>query len=102
MGIDFLIYGLDKAWYLAHPEIMNMKKKEELLYFMAHGALVIHAHPFREDPITIISGCFQDRFTVLKSSTQVVPMMSMKWQDFMQSIMGFSHLPVLIIIRVAE
>lgn len=50
MGIDFLIYGLDKAWYLAHPEIMNMKKKEELTYFMSHGALVIHAHPFREDP----------------------------------------------------
>ena len=25
-GTDFLIYGLDKEWYLAHPEIMNMKK----------------------------------------------------------------------------
>ena len=32
------------------PEIINMKKKEELLYCMAHSALVIHAHPFREDP----------------------------------------------------
>lgn len=50
MGIDFLIYGLDKTWYLAHSEIMEMKKKEELEYLIQHGALVIHAHPFREDP----------------------------------------------------
>lgn len=49
MGIDFLIYGLDKAWYLANPQIMKMKKKEELTYLMSCGALVIHAHPFRED-----------------------------------------------------
>ncbi len=50
MGIDFLIYGLDKAWYLAHPEIMEMKKKQELSYLMESGAFIIHAHPFREDP----------------------------------------------------
>ena len=24
-GTDFLVYGLDKAWFLAHPEIMDMK-----------------------------------------------------------------------------
>ena len=49
-GTDFLIYGLDKAWYLAHPEIMEMRKSEELRYLMENGALVIQAHPFREDP----------------------------------------------------
>lgn len=48
-GTDFLIYGLDKAWFLAHPEIMEMKKSEELPFMMSEGALVIHAHPFRED-----------------------------------------------------
>ena len=47
-GTDFLIYGLDKAWYLAHPEIENMKKSEELIYLAQAGALIIHAHPFRE------------------------------------------------------
>jgi hypothetical protein len=47
-GIEFLVYGLDKAWYLAHPEIMKMKKSEELPFLMAEGALVIQAHPFRE------------------------------------------------------
>lgn len=47
-GTDFLIYGLDKQWYLDHPEIMEMKKSEELPFMMEHGALVIQAHPFRE------------------------------------------------------
>ena len=47
-GTDFLIYGLDKQWYLKHPEIMDMDKTTELTYLMEHGALVIQAHPFRE------------------------------------------------------
>ena len=47
-GTDFLIYGLDKAWYLAHPEIMDMKHSERLTFMMEHGALIIQAHPFRE------------------------------------------------------
>lgn len=47
-GTDFLVYGLDKEWYLAHPEIMDMKKSEELPFLAEHGALIIQAHPFRE------------------------------------------------------
>ena len=47
-GTDFLIYGLDKNWFLSHPEIMDMKKSEELALMMENGALVIQAHPFRE------------------------------------------------------
>lgn len=47
-GIDFLVYGLDKEWYLAHPEILTMKKSEELPFLMENGALVIHAHPYRD------------------------------------------------------
>ena len=47
-GTDFLIYGLDKEWFLSHPEIMDMKKSEQLQFFMDNGALVIQAHPFRE------------------------------------------------------
>ncbi len=47
-GTDFLIYGLDKEWYLAHPEIMDMKKSEELPYIMENGGYVVHAHPYRE------------------------------------------------------
>ena len=47
-GTDFLVYGLDKAWFLAHPEIMDMKKSQELAFMMEQGALVIQAHPYRE------------------------------------------------------
>lgn len=47
-GTDFLVYGLDKEWFLSHPEIMEMKKSKELPYFMEAGALVIQAHPYRE------------------------------------------------------
>ncbi len=46
-GTDFLIYGLDKEWYLNNPQIMDMKKSEELQFFRDNGALVIQAHPYR-------------------------------------------------------
>ena len=47
-GTDFLIYGLDKEWFLAHPEIENMKRTAQLAFLAESGALVIQAHPFRE------------------------------------------------------
>ena len=47
-GTDFLVYGLNKEWYLNNPQIMDMKKSDELKMFMENGALVIQAHPFRE------------------------------------------------------
>jgi len=47
-GTDFLIYGLDKEWFLNNPQIVGMKKSEELQFLMDSGALVIQAHPYRE------------------------------------------------------
>ncbi|MBQ4119542.1 MAG: histidinol phosphatase [Clostridia bacterium] len=47
-GTDFLVYGLDKKWFLEHPEIMKMKKSDELAFMMESKALVIQAHPYRE------------------------------------------------------
>ena len=47
-GTDFLIYGLDKEWYLAHPEIAGMQKSKFLTLAAEAGALVIQAHPFSE------------------------------------------------------
>lgn len=47
-GTDFLVYGLDKAWYLSHPEIDGMKYSAKLSLFAEHGALIIQAHPYRE------------------------------------------------------
>ena len=62
-GTDFLVYGLSPQWYLEHPEIKDMKKSEQMPYLMEHGALVIHAHPFREasyiDHIRLFPRCVQ-------------------------------------------
>jgi predicted metal-dependent phosphoesterase TrpH len=47
-GTDFLVYGIDKEWCLAHPDMHKVKKTEMLKTIMDSGALVIQAHPFRE------------------------------------------------------
>jgi predicted metal-dependent phosphoesterase TrpH len=48
LGTDFLIYGLDKAWFKSHPEIKGMRIKDKLTLWAENGALIIQAHPFRE------------------------------------------------------
>ena len=47
-GTDFLVYGLDKEWFLAHPEFNNMRQSDKLTLMRESGALIIQAHPFRE------------------------------------------------------
>ena len=47
-GTDFLVYGLDKEWFLAHPEIMSMRQSDKLTLMRESGALIVQAHPFRE------------------------------------------------------
>ena len=47
-GTDFLIYGLDKDWIKAHPEMMDMKVPELSKLVRVDGGLFVHAHPFRE------------------------------------------------------
>ena len=49
LGAHFLIYGLAPAWYYAHPECLTLKKNVLLPMLQENGALVIQAHPFRED-----------------------------------------------------
>lgn len=62
-GTDFLVYGLNKNWYLTHPQIMDMKKTDELSFMIKNGALVIQAHPYREadyiDHIRLYPRCVQ-------------------------------------------
>ena len=48
LGTDFLIYGLDRRWYRARPDIMQMSKREELALMMEAGAFIVQAHPYRE------------------------------------------------------
>lgn len=46
-GDDYLIYGLDKNWLLAHPEVEHMSHKELFDAVNEQGGLMIQAHPFR-------------------------------------------------------
>lgn len=46
-GMDALVYGLDKEWYLTHPEIMYMERSAQLQFFRDSGGFVVQAHPFR-------------------------------------------------------
>lgn len=47
-GADFLVYGLDKAWLKAHPEIRSCTVEEQYRLVKQDGGMVIHAHPYRE------------------------------------------------------
>ena len=62
-GTDFLVYGIDKEWCLAHKDMDKMRKSELLKLMMSEGALIIQAHPFREaayiDHIRLFPRCVQ-------------------------------------------
>ncbi|MDR0897419.1 MAG: PHP domain-containing protein [Oscillospiraceae bacterium] len=47
LGDEYLIYGLDKQWLLAHPEVEHWTRREQLLGVHKAGGCVIQAHPFR-------------------------------------------------------
>jgi hypothetical protein len=47
-GDDYLVYGLDKDWLLAHPELVRWTREEQFREVHRHGGCVIHAHPFRQ------------------------------------------------------
>lgn len=47
-GTEFLVYGVDKDWLIAHPEIKDATIEEQYLLIHQAGGLVIQAHPFRE------------------------------------------------------
>ena len=46
-GNDYLIYGLDKEWLLAHPEAAHWTLKEQFDEVTRYGGCVVLAHPFR-------------------------------------------------------
>lgn len=46
-GDDYLIYGLDRDWLKAHPEVRSWSHKEQYETVHRDGGCVIQAHPFR-------------------------------------------------------
>lgn len=49
-GTEFLIYGVDPDWMIAHPEIRTATVEEQFRLIHEAGGMIIHAHPFREEP----------------------------------------------------
>ncbi len=47
-GSDFLTYGLDESWLLAHPDCDKLHINEFCDLAHESGGYVVHAHPFRE------------------------------------------------------
>ncbi len=47
-GTDFLVYGLEEEWLLAHSSITELRVNDFCRFARAEGGLVVQAHPFRE------------------------------------------------------
>jgi len=45
---DYLVYGLDKDWLLAHPEVRKWTRGEQYRAVKTAGGCVVQAHPFRQ------------------------------------------------------
>ncbi len=47
-GDEYLLYGVDKNWLLTNPDIMEKDRYEVYKTVHEAGAIMIHAHPYRE------------------------------------------------------
>jgi hypothetical protein len=58
---EYLVYGLDKAWLLEHPEMRNWSRGEQYAEVKKSGGCVVQAHPFRErdyiSRVILSTGC---------------------------------------------
>ena len=58
---DYLVYGLDKAWLLEHPEVRTWTRGEQYCAVKEAGGCVVQAHPFRQhnyvQRIILSTGC---------------------------------------------
>ncbi len=49
-GTEFLLYGIDKLWMKSHPALRTATVEEQYRLVHEAGGLVMHAHPYREEP----------------------------------------------------
>ncbi|MBP5608796.1 MAG: hypothetical protein J6X66_11110 [Lachnospiraceae bacterium] len=47
-GDEYLLYGIDKEFLLAHPSIPHWSREEMIKWVHEYGGAVIQAHPFRD------------------------------------------------------
>ena len=99
-GTEFLIYGLDKQWLLAHPEIRGCTIEEQYAIVHRAGGLVIHAHPFREEPYIKEVRLFPEHVDAVEginathSSVNSNSHKNPKWNDMAMAYAEKYHLPV--------
>jgi hypothetical protein len=60
-GDEYLVYGLNKAWLLEHPEAEGWTRRQQFQAVHAAGGCVVQAHPFRDKDyipaIHLSTGC---------------------------------------------
>ena len=49
-GTEFLIYGLTPEWLKNHPSLWEASIEEQYKIIHEDGGIVMHAHPYREEP----------------------------------------------------
>jgi histidinol phosphatase-like PHP family hydrolase len=58
---DYLVYGLDQAWLVEHPEARNWTRAEQYRTVKQYGGCVVQAHPFRQHyyitTVRLSAGC---------------------------------------------
>ena len=59
-GPEFLIYGVDKPWLKAHPQLKDASMAEQYRLVHEAGGMVIQAHPFREEDYMEVIGQYPD------------------------------------------
>lgn len=47
-GNHYLLYGIDRDFLLARPDVLSMTIEEFYPYAKAHGVTVVQAHPYRD------------------------------------------------------
>lgn len=66
---EFLLYGIDKTWMKAHPELRYLSVEEQYKLVHEAGGLVIHAHPYREEAYIPEVRLFRSGWTAWREST---------------------------------
>ena len=59
-GPEVLIYGVDKRWLKAHPQLKDASIAEQYRLVHEAGGMVIQAHPFREEDYMEVIGQYPD------------------------------------------
>ena len=58
---DYLVYGLDKAWLLEHPQVRTWTRGEQYRTVKEAGGCIVQAHPFRQryyiKRVVLSTGC---------------------------------------------